>query len=78
MGARGVLIHICRAGHSIFLADSNDPKKLQLLSHVNFSEVINVISLFVLAYFKVSLGRVKQISYLFHVNFEDRDLQFEL
>lgn len=78
MRTRRVFIHISRTSHSIFLTDSYDPEKLHLLSNIDFSKVINIITLLVLAYFQVSLGRVKQISYLFHIDFKDRDLELEL
>lgn len=78
MRARRVFIHIGRASHSVLLPDSYNPEKLQLLSNINLCKVINVISLFVLAYFEVSLGGVKQIPYLLHINFENRDLEFKL
>lgn len=52
----------------------NDSKKLVLVTDVEFSEIFNVASLFVLSNLEVILADVEEISNFLHVKLEDGNL----
>jgi hypothetical protein len=54
-----VLIHVRCTSHSIFLSNGNNAKKLQLFANINFSQILNVISLLILSDFEIAFGRIQ-------------------
>ncbi len=69
-----MFVHVSGTCYSILLTMGNDSKKLVLVTDVEFSEIFNVASLFVLSNLEVILADVEEISNFLHVKLEDGNL----
>ena len=54
-----MFVHVGCAGDSIFLAMSDDPEQLVLVTDVDLSEVLNIAALLILPYFQIIFADIE-------------------
>ena len=67
-----MFVHVSSTGDSVLLAICDDSSQFILVTHINFSDVFDITTLFVLSDLEVVFAYVKKVSYFLHIQLEYR------
>ncbi len=73
-----MFVHVGGTGDSVLLSETDELEDFSFLSHVDFGEVLDVRSDFILADLQVAFTDIEKITDLFHVELEDGYFEFVL